>query len=184
MLFQIKSKPEDFIVEEVLPKWVPSWRWDFLYVFFEKENLTTMDIIDYLTKNLHLQRDELGIAWLKDKAWITKQWISISKSSLDNIWWEKFFIDMLLKKAKVLEKSYNEAWLKVASNDWNYFTICLRARQNISDEIKAHIENNVQKIRERWFPNCFWMQRFWKWKKNFYEAKNRLEVLAKEYREK
>ena len=184
MLFQIKSKPEDFIVEEVLWEWVPSWKWDFLYVFFEKENLTTMDIVDDLTKNFHLQRDEIWIAWLKDKAWITRQWISISKRSLSKIWWEDSFIQTLWKKVRILEKSYNEFWLKVASNLWNKFKIRLCARQNISKEIKNQIENNVQKIIEKWFPNCFGMQRFGKWKKNFYEAKDRLKQLAKEFNEK
>ena len=184
MFFQIKSKPEDFIVEEILWELVPSWKWDFLYVFFEKENLTTMDIVDYLTKNFHLQRDEIGIAWLKDKVWITRQWISISNYSLSRIWWEESFIQVLWKKVRILRKSYNEYWLKVASNWWNRFEIYLRARQNISKEIKNQIENSVQKINERWFPNCFWMQRFGKWKKNFYEAKDRLKKLAKEFNEK
>ena len=184
MLFQIKSKPKDFVVEEVLWEWVPSWKWDFLYVFFEKENLTTMDIVDDLTKNFHLQRDEIGIAWLKDKAWITRQWISISQRSLNKIWWENLFIQTLWKKVRILEKSYNESWLKVASNLWNKFEIRLRARQNISKEIKNQIENNVQKIIDKWFPNCFGMQRFGKWKKNFYEAKDHLKQLAKEFNEK
>ena len=184
MLFQIKSKPEDFIVEEILWEWIPSWKWDFLYIFFEKENLTTMDIVDDLTKNFHLQRDEIGIAWLKDKAWITKQWISISQRSLSRIWWEESFIQTLWKKIRILEKSYNESWLKVASNQWNKFEIRLRARQNISKEIKSQVDNNVQKIIEKWFPNCFGMQRFGKWKKNFYEAKDRLKQLAKEFNEK
>jgi len=184
MFFQIKSKPRDFVVEEVLQEWVPSWKWDFLYVFFEKENLTTMDIIDVLTKNLHLRRDELGIAWLKDKAWITRQWISISKKSLYDIWWEEFFIQTLWRKVKVLLKSYDECWLKVASNIWNNFRIHLRARQEISGEIKKQINNNVEKINERWFPNCFGMQRFGKGKKNFYDAKNRLQKLAGELKEK
>ena len=184
MLFQIKSKPEDFIVEEVLWEWVPSWKWDFLYIFFEKENLTTMDIVDDLTKNFHLHRDEIGIAWLKDKAWITKQWISISQRSLSRIWWEEPFIQTIWKKVRVLERSCSEIWLKVASNQWNKFEVRLRARQNISKEIKSQIENNVQKIIEKWFPNCFGMQRFGKWKKNFYEAKDRLKQLAQEYNEK
>ena len=184
MLFQIKSKPEDFIVEEVLWEWIPSWRWDFLYVFFEKENLTTMDIVDDLTKNFHLQRDEIWIAWLKDKAWITRQWISISQRSLNKIWWEELFIQTLWKKVRILKKSYNESWLKVASNQWNKFQIHLRARQNISKEVKNQVDNNVQKIIEKWFPNCFGMQRFGKWKKNFYEAKDRLKQLAKEFNEK
>ena len=184
MFFQIKSKPEDFVVEEVLWEWLPTWKWDFLYIFFEKENLTTMDIVDDLTKNFHFQRDEIGIAWLKDKAWITKQWISISQCSLNKIWWEELFIQTLWKKVRILKKSYNESWLKVASNQWNRFEIHLRARQNISKEIKSQVDNNVQKIIEKWFPNCFGMQRFGKWKKNFYEAKDRLKVLAKEYNER
>ena len=184
MLFQIKSKPEDFVVEEVLREWISSWKWDFLYIFFEKENLTTMDVVDDLTKNFHLQRDEIGIAWLKDKAWITRQWISISKHSLNKIWWEEKFIQTIWKKVRILEKSYNEFWLKVASNQWNKFKIRLRARGNITTEIKNLIENNIQKVSEKWFPNCFGMQRFGKWKKNFYEAKDRLEQLAKEFNEK
>lgn len=184
MLFQIKSKPKDFIVEEILWEWIPLWKWDFLYVFFEKENLTTMDVMDDLTKNFHLQRDEIGIAWLKDKAWITRQWISISKRSLSKIWWEENFLQTLWKKVRILEKSYNESWLKVAGNQWNKFEIRLCARQDISEEIKRQVENNVQKIIEKWFPNCFWMQRFGKWKKNFYEAKDRLRELAIEYNEK
>ena len=184
MLFQIKSKPEDFVVEEVLAEGFPSWKGDFLYVFFEKENLTTMDVVDYLTKNLHLQRDELGIAWLKDKAWITRQWISISKRSLDKVWGDDLFVKTLWEKARILKRSRNESWLKVASNDWNNFKIRLRARQKIADEIKNQIENNVKKIRERWFPNCFGMQRFGKWKKNFYEAKDRLKALAEEFEKK
>ena len=181
MFFQIKSKLEDFVVEEVLCEWIPSWMWDFLYVFFEKENLTTMDVVDYLTRNFRLQRDEIWIAWLKDKVWITRQWIAISKRSLDRVWWEDLFIQFLWKKVKILKKSYNEYWLKVASNNWNNFKICLRARQNISDEVKNLVESNIQKIIEKWFPNCFWMQRFGKWKKNFYEAKKFLQELAKEY---
>lgn len=181
MLFQIKSQPEDFVVEEVLWGWILSWRWDFLYVFFEKENMTTMDVVDYLTKNFRLQRGEIWIAWLKDKTWVTRQRVSISKRSLNKVWWENLFIQILWKKVRILKKSYNEFWLKVASNQWNNFKICLRARKKISDEIKNQIENNIQKIMGKWFPNCFGMQRFGKWKKNFYEAKKRLQELAGEY---
>lgn len=91
MLYQIKQQTEDFQVEEVLSKWIPNWEWDFLYVFFEKNGLTTMEVIDYLSQKLHIQRDELWIAGLKDKAWITKQWLSVSKKTLKRIWWDVKF---------------------------------------------------------------------------------------------
>lgn len=182
MLYQVKQYLEDFVVEEIMLKWVPSWHWDFLYIFFEKRNLTTMEIVDYLTQILHIQRDEIWIAWLKDKAWITRQWLSVSKQTLNRIWWEDKFLQILWNKVQILEKSFNESPLKVASNDWNKFQIRLRVKQEISQEIKNQIEFNVNKICEKWFPNCFGMQRFWKWKKNFYEAKDRLFSLAEQYR--
>lgn len=34
---------------------------------------------------------------------------------------------------------------------------------------------NIQKILKNWFPNCFWKQRFWKWYRNFYRAKEIFE---------
>lgn len=178
MLYQVKQFAQDFEVEELLPEWVPSGNGDFLYVFFQKENLTTMEVVDYLTQTFHLQREEIGIAWLKDKMWITRQRISVSKSSLTKIWWQQLFIDELWKKVQILTISFHDIWLKVASNAWNKFKIFLRAKQPISSEIKSQIEYNVYNIREKWFPNCFGMQRFGKWKKNFFEAKERLNFLA------
>lgn len=183
MLYQVKQKPEDFRVEEVLPDNCPSWEWDFLYILFEKNSLTTMEVIDFLSQKFHIQRDELWIAWLKDKSWITRQWLSISKKTLKRIWWDVKFVETLLQKVEILETSYHNVPLKVASNIWNNFKIRLRAKQQISEDIKSQIEKNIQKIIEKWFPNCFWTQRFGKWKKNFYEAKDFLLDLAEKYRE-
>lgn len=44
MLYTFKQQPEDFIVEEILP-FVPSGTGDALYVFFEKKDRNTMDVI-------------------------------------------------------------------------------------------------------------------------------------------
>jgi len=55
MLFSFKQKSQDFIVEEELPFQL-SWKWDALFVYFEKRNLSTMDIIKFLCKQLNISR--------------------------------------------------------------------------------------------------------------------------------
>ena len=54
-LFNFKQKSQDFIVEEILP-FKLSGKGDAFYVYFEKRNHNTMDIIRHLTMNLGVSR--------------------------------------------------------------------------------------------------------------------------------
>ena len=67
MYFSFKTQPEDFIVEELLPFQL-SGKGKFLYVFFEKKLVNTMEILLSLCQILGLKRGDVGIAGLKDKA--------------------------------------------------------------------------------------------------------------------
>jgi tRNA pseudouridine13 synthase len=80
-LFSFKQKSFDFIVEEKLPFKLDG-KGDALFVYFEKQNKTTMEILDFLCKELKISRLTLGVAGLKDKDAITRQWISIYQSAL------------------------------------------------------------------------------------------------------
>ncbi|NOZ44765.1 MAG: tRNA pseudouridine(13) synthase TruD [bacterium] len=60
-LFQFKQKSQDFIVEEELP-FVLKGEGDAFFVYFEKQNLNTMDVVDHLCKQLKISRMTLGIA--------------------------------------------------------------------------------------------------------------------------
>jgi len=174
MLFQFKTKPEDFIVKEEL--WFrPSGKWDVFFVRFQKKEINTMDIVQHLCYGMRLERKELGIAGLKDKNWVTEQWISIYKKVLNRIWWEKKFLEVLGQKATILETSWHNEPLAVWKNAWNYFKIRLEAKKEITPETKEKIESNIQKILKNWFPNCFGKQRFGKWYRNFYRAKEIFE---------
>lgn len=174
MLFQFKSKPEDFIVKEEL--WFkPSWKGDVFFVNFQKTEENTMDIIHHLCYWLRLERKELGVAWLKDKNWITEQRITIYKRVLNRIWWEQKFLEVLWQKATILVTTRHTEPLAVWKNAWNYFKIKLQAKKEISHEIKERIEENIQKVQKLWFPNCFGKQRFGKWYRNFYRAKEIFE---------
>ena len=174
MLFQFKTKPEDFIVKEEL--WFkPSGKWDVFFVRFQKKEINTMDIVQHLCYGMKLERKELGIAGLKDKNWITEQRISIYKKVLNRIWWEEKFLQVLWQKTTILETARHNEPLAVWKNTGNYFKIRLEAKKEITPEIKEKIESNIQKILKNWFPNCFWKQRFGKWYRNFYRAKEIFE---------
>lgn len=174
MLFQFKSKPEDFIVKEEL--WfTPSWKGDVFFVNFQKTEKNTMDIIEHLCYELKLKRNNLGIAGLKDKNGITEQRISIHKKILNQIGWEEKFLEVLWQKTIILDTTWHHEPLAIGKNAWNYFKIKLQAKSIISNEIKEQIENNIKKIQKNWFPNCFGKQRFGKWYRNFYRAKEVFE---------
>ncbi|MDR2541157.1 MAG: tRNA pseudouridine(13) synthase TruD [Candidatus Peribacteria bacterium] len=82
MLYQFKHSPSDFIVDEILAA-QPSGNGDVFYVYFQKENLTTMEVLEHLQRQLGLFREDFGIAGLKDKMGITRQWITVFHSALE-----------------------------------------------------------------------------------------------------
>jgi len=166
MIYKFKIIPQDFIVKEIL--WFPlKWDWDFLYVLFEKVEQNTMDIISYLCKNLRISRKMLWIAWLKDRNWITQQRMSIEKTTLQQIWWEEFFINTLSQIVKVLDKNWHNELLTIGKNTWNFFEINLKKCWPISKEQKKYITKNLNYIKYNWILNFFGMQRFGKWLRNF-----------------
>lgn len=174
MLFQFKSKNEDFIVKEEL--WFkPSGKGDAFFINFQKDNINTMDIIHHLCYGLKLERKELGIAWLKDKNGVTEQRISIYKKVLNRVWWEEKFLSVLWEKTTILNTARHTEPLAVGKNAGNYFKIRLQAKQVIDDETKEKIEANISKIQKKWFPNCFGKQRFGKGYRNFYRAQEIFE---------
>ena len=112
MLYQFKQQARDFIVEEVLPE-LPTGKGEVLYIFFEKENLTTMEVVEFIGQEFSLSREEIGIAGLKDKAGITRQWITFYKSVIDRVGGELAFLDILSQKVKILKSTWGEHFLRV-----------------------------------------------------------------------
>jgi tRNA(Glu) U13 pseudouridine synthase TruD len=52
----------------------------------------------------------------------------------------------------------------------------LRAKEVVSEEKKNLIQQNIETIQVKGFPNCFGSQRFGKKNKNFWEAKGLMEA--------
>ncbi len=159
-LFLFKQKSYDFIVEERLPFELDG-KGDAFFVYFEKQNITTMWVIQYLCKELKISRLTLGIAGLKDKDAITRQRISIYQSALKRIGGERVFLNKLSNVAKIIKTDYHHRPLQMTDEIENHFYIRLRAKQKIGQEDKLKAKWNIEKLFEKWFPNFFGSQRFW-----------------------
>jgi len=71
-----KTTPEDFIVEE-LPAYLPSGDGQHLYVWVEKRNLSTQEAVALVARAANVNERNVGYAGQKDKAAITRQWLSV-----------------------------------------------------------------------------------------------------------
>lgn len=73
---RIKVRPEDFLVEEQ-PLYELSGSGEHIYLFIEKRQLTTSDMVRRITKAFDVRRGDVGFAGLKDKHAITRQLFSV-----------------------------------------------------------------------------------------------------------
>jgi len=194
-LFSFKQKSQDFIVEEELP-FTPSGKWDAFFVYFEKRNLNTMDVVDHMRKRLKISRMTLGIAWLKDKKAITRQWISIYKSALKKLWWEQIFLNTLAEKTRIIKTTRHNKPIGMGTPIQNIFHIRLRPNKNLSQEEKEESIKDLSKTIENGYANLFGSQRFgveqrnrkqwksileWNWDKSItqnYEIKFKLQAFT------
>ncbi len=81
----LKMRPEDFLVEEQ-PLYSPCGQGEHLYLYLEKRQRTTTDVIRRLAKLFNVRRSDIGYAGLKDKQAITRQHFSVrlpDKSQVD-----------------------------------------------------------------------------------------------------
>ncbi len=72
----LKERPEDFLVEEQ-PLYDLSGEGEHLYLFVEKRELTTHDLIKRVAKDFRVSKREVGHAGLKDKHAVTRQHLSV-----------------------------------------------------------------------------------------------------------
>lgn len=158
-LFSFKQKSQDFVVTEEL-QFTLANKGDVFFVFFEKRNMNTMDIVNHICSICNISRLSLGIAWLKDKKAITRQWICIYKSALKKIWWEVVFLETIWEVAKVLNTWWHTEPIGMTTPIKNGFYIRLRANKKLSIHEKDISQKKIMSLCKKWFPNLFWNQRF------------------------
>ncbi len=71
----IRHQPSDFQVSEVAA-YLPSGEGEHLMFYLEKQALTTRQVFEFIRDRLHISEAAIGVAGLKDKWAITRQWIN------------------------------------------------------------------------------------------------------------
>ena len=184
---KIKSKPEDFIVEEVIfgkrckigynifekiEDLIPKERKQFLHFTLVKRNWSIYEAISEISKRLRISKNRFGYAGMKDKNAITAQRISIFNVDIKEL--KKLKIrDIIIKNFE-----YSNKRIRLGDHSGNYFKIRIRNIIN-SYEVKGRIEEL-----KKGFKNYFGEQRFGRYRNNHligkYVIMNRFDKAIKQ----
>jgi len=148
---KIKSSPEDFIVEEI-PLYKPSGLGNHLYLFIEKKNMSTLELVAHLKNTFNLRDNEIGVAGWKDKNAITRQWMSIPDDMFD----EKR-LKTLDHRIKVIEYKNHTNKLRTAHLKGNKFNVTIR---DVATDAFSIAEETIKMLKMCGMPNYYGAQRF------------------------
>jgi len=145
-----KQTPEDFEVDEI-PLYPPSGSGEHLYLLIEKRNLTTDQVVRKLSQQLNIPAKNIGFAGKKDRAGVTRQWISLLGAD------EHFLLQLNIAGLTILEMNYHRNKLRPGHLRGNRFRIRLR---NVPDGAEGIVRHLLAELQERGVPNYFGPQRF------------------------
>ncbi len=146
----LRAVPEDFEVVE-LPSYLPSGEGSHLYLDVRKRGRTTKDVVDLLAA-AGVPRGRIGVAGLKDKHAVTRQWISVPNRFAE----ESHALDDH-EGIEVLERRRHKNKLGMGHLRGNRFTIRLRG---VEVDAAARAAAVLEQLAAIGVPNYFGPQRF------------------------
>ncbi|MGH2544379.1 MAG: tRNA pseudouridine(13) synthase TruD, partial [Ardenticatenaceae bacterium] len=157
---ETRTVPEDFVVTE-MPSYLPSGTGVHLYAYVEKRGLTTRDLVNALKKQGVPER-AIGVAGLKDKQAVTRQWLSVPQEFAD-------CLDALeqLEGVSILEKSRHGNKLGVGHLRANRFEVTVH--DSLPDSL-ARAQAILHHIKTVGLPNYFGPQRYGRFNSNAQDA--------------
>ena len=147
---RIRSTLEDFEVEEI-PLYDRSGAGDHTYVFFEKRGHNTKFVIDEFCRQLGIRFKDLGVAGLKDRHAVTRQWISFPAK------FEGRLEGFALPEVRVLEVTRHSNKLGMGHLRGNRFRLRVRGAQ--ADAL-GRARAILDRLEKTGVPNYFGPQRF------------------------
>lgn len=167
----IKRYPDDFQVNERLG-FELSGEGEHLYLYIEKQGLTTEDLVKSLAACLQKPTQAISYAGLKDKYAVTRQWVCVHSLNNDVAEPDRLAGD----NWRVLASRRHLKKLKTGTLAANGFKLTLRDIDNPDD-----VEARLQRIQQQGVPNYFGEQRFGKQSLNLEKA---WQLLTTNYRVK
>ena len=147
---RIRTVQDDFEVTEE-GAYSLSGSGDHVYLWMEKRGNTTKFVVDELVKQLGMKFSEVGVAGLKDRHAVTRQWISLPRK------YEARLEQFALEGTQILEITAHTNKLGIGHLRGNRFRIRVREADAGS---AARAERILGQLRVSGVPNYFGPQRF------------------------
>ncbi|VAW51875.1 tRNA pseudouridine(13) synthase [hydrothermal vent metagenome] len=163
----IKSQPEDFIVEENIDIDF-SGDGEHCWLYIKKRECNTDWVAQQLTKYCQVKKLAVSYAGLKDRHAVTSQWFSVQlpgKPTPDWAAFEAFFSANASaagsnENIQVLKSFRHNRKLQRGALKSNTFKVTLRQLSDASEEMFASLIKRCAKITNKGVPNYFGSQRF------------------------
>lgn len=147
---RLKTTPEDFFVEE-LPLYPAAGEGEFAWLLIEKRNLSTPELVAHIARSAQIPLGEIGTAGRKDKAAVTRQYVSLPARSLTSP------SVLESEQVKVLSADRHRNKLRTGHLSGNHFRIVLRDVADGALTVAREIEALITRLG---FPNYYGEQRF------------------------
>ena len=157
---KIRTKYEDFYVEEI-PESEPSGTGPNTWFFIEKVGRDTLEVVLDIARELHIDRKRMGFAGMKDKRAVTRQWLCVSNSEVEDI--EK--LEDKLYKVDILKIMQNEKKLRIGQLVGNKFRLIIRDTDDPEKDSEIATEI-LAELSRKGVPNYYGWQRFGKKRSN------------------
>lgn len=155
---QIKSRPEDFEVEEK-PLYEPSGEGPHVYLWVEKRGVTGQQAISDVARHFGVAKRDLGAAGIKDKNAVTRQWISVPffEVAAED---PAELLGPINPRIKVLDARLHRNKLRTGHLEGNRFRVVIRELALPGPEALARAKAVVEVLSARGLPNYYGAQRF------------------------
>jgi tRNA pseudouridine13 synthase len=148
----LKASPADFVVEEI-PAYQPCGEGEHLFLWIEKEDVAADALMRHLARALGIPREEIGVAGLKDRRAVTRQFVSVPARIGDRA------ASANTDAIRVLSAVRHTNKLKTGHLKGNRFSILLRETQPADEALKL-AEAVASRLRAVGVPNYYGEQRF------------------------
>lgn len=146
----MKVQPEDFEVEEI-PAYEPGGTGEHLYLWIEKRDLPHDVMLRRLSKVLDVSTNDIGVAGIKDKFAVTRQYVSVPARCAGQV--EQLQADDL----RVLRSLPHGNKLRTGHLRRNRFRIVVR---NTAEDAAAKASAIFDIVQKTGVPNYYGEQRF------------------------
>ncbi|MCD6531444.1 tRNA pseudouridine(13) synthase TruD [bacterium] len=145
---KIKSRPEDFVVEEVIDLPLVKGQAEYSVYRLTKRGANTLDVISDIARRFHLRRRDISYAGLKDRHALTTQFISIRGGGLWKIRAKNYELEFIGRAHRPVGQSVLLG---------NRFRVVVRG---ISADKRRIAQQRLPQIAQFGFVNYYDSQRF------------------------